>query len=201
MTSWLTSDLHLGHTNIIGYTNRPYRDAEEMNVGLVMRWNSNVKPDDEVWVLGDVALGRLEDSLAWVGSLGGTKHLLPGNHDRMFRCEGEKYARACQRYIDAGFVDVLGDSEVLYFGLTRVLACHFPYRGDSKDGHEDRYSSHRPEDRGGFLVHGHTHGLWRRNGRMVDVGVDAWGGYPVAFETVAELFLSDDEHAEALPWA
>ena len=29
--------------------------------------------------------------------------------------------------------------------------------------------------------------------RSADVGVDAWGGYPVSFETVAEMFASGEE--------
>ena len=81
-----------------------------------------------------------------------------------------------------------------------VLACHFPYAGDSRDGYEDRYLEYRPKDRGGFLVHGHTHGRWRKNGRMVDVGVDAWGGRPVSFETVAALLTNGTDHEDVLPW-
>jgi calcineurin-like phosphoesterase family protein len=50
------------------------------------------------------------------------------------------------------------------------------------------------------LVHGHCHGRWRRNQRMIDVGVDAWGGRPVAAHEVAGLFLGDDEHAGVLTW-
>ena len=56
---WFTSDLHLGHTNIIKYTNRPFWTADQMNETLVDRWNAVVGTEDEVWVLGDVALGPI----------------------------------------------------------------------------------------------------------------------------------------------
>ena len=199
---WLTADLHLGHGNIITYAGRPYADVDEMNHDLIDRWNSKVAPDDEVWVLGDVAMGKLAETLPLVESLAGTKHLVTGNHDRMFGCQGTKYANAEQRYLDAGFADVLDPPLLLPLvgDEHAVMAHHFPYRGDSKEGHEDRYQDQRPRDNGRHLVHGHTHGLWRKNGRMVDVGVDAWGGYPVSFETVAELFASGVEHAGVLPW-
>lgn len=36
-----------------------------------------------------------------------------------------------------------------------VLACHFPYRGDSYD--HDRYLAHRLADKGAWLLHGHVH--------------------------------------------
>lgn len=205
MTRWLTSDLHLGHTNIIEYAERPYIDVEQMNNDLVSRWNEVVAPEDVVWVLGDVALGRLDDSLAYVSLMNGTKHLIPGNHDRMFGCQGTRYANAAKRYLDAGFVEVHNKLVSLVLltdesdiSLT-VLGCHFPYVAD--DRHAERYADERPTDHGSYLVHGHTHGTWRKNGRMIDVGVDAWGGYPVSFETVAELFANGAEHEDPLSWA
>lgn len=200
MSNWLTSDLHFGHTNIIAYTSRPYVDVEQMNDDLVRRWNEKVTPNDEVWVLGDVCLGRLEISLMWVEQLNGIKFLVPGNHDRMFRCHGTKYLHACQKYLAAGFLDILDPEITLLIPGRKVIACHFPYAGDPKDGHEDRFQWYRPADKGGYLVHGHTHGQWRRNGRMIDVGVDAWGGYPVSISEVAELFASGNVNATPLVW-
>ena len=198
---FLTSDLHIGHANIIEYTDRPYASVDEMNTDLVERWNSVVSPDDEVFILGDLAMGKLADSLALIPSFNGAKHLVPGNHDRMFGCKTEqKYDNACQRYVDAGIADVLPSR--LSIELTEdmtVLATHFPYSGDSREG-PDRYEDQRPEDKGDRLIHGHTHGLWRRNGRMVDVGVDAWAGYPVSFQKVRDIFLWGDEHAKPVEW-
>ena len=58
-----------------------------------------------MWVLGDVAMGKLDESLLYVQLLNGTKHLVIGNHDRPFKCQGTKYAHAVQPYLDVGFVD------------------------------------------------------------------------------------------------
>lgn len=203
MNQFLTSDLHIGHVNIIEYCNRPYKDVSEMNADLVERWNSVVAPDDEVFIIGDLAMGKLDDSLVYVGLLNGTKHLVPGNHDRMFGCQGTKYANAVQRYLDAGIEDVVEDEFAMNLQvdpLFTVLVNHFPYQGDSREGHEDRYQDRRPANHGDYLIHGHVHGVWRRNGRMVDVGVDAWGGYPVSFAAVVDLFQSDDLNAIPLAW-
>ena len=65
MSQWFSADLHFGHANIIRYCDRPFADVDEMNWRLVRRWNATVAPTDEVWVLGDVAMGRLDDSLPW----------------------------------------------------------------------------------------------------------------------------------------
>ena len=44
---WFTSDLHLGHANIIKYANRPYKDVPEMNEALINNFNALVFP--EAW--------------------------------------------------------------------------------------------------------------------------------------------------------
>lgn len=73
MARYWTSDLHLGHVNIIRYCDRPFADVREMNDELIRRWNETVSSDDEVWVLGDVALGPIADSLALVERLAGQR--------------------------------------------------------------------------------------------------------------------------------
>ena len=54
---FIISDTHFSHDNIIGYSNRPFNNVEEMNETLVRNWNSVVKPTDWVICLGDFALG------------------------------------------------------------------------------------------------------------------------------------------------
>lgn len=51
---WFTSDLHIGHRNIISFCNRPFTDTRQMAEVLRENWNSVVKPEDYVFVLGDV---------------------------------------------------------------------------------------------------------------------------------------------------
>ena len=53
MNYFFTSDLHLGHKNIIKYCNRPFSSLEEMNRIIIRRWNERVKVEDIVFVIGD----------------------------------------------------------------------------------------------------------------------------------------------------
>lgn len=184
MTRFFTADLHLGHRNIIEYCSRPFLDVDEMNAALVDRWNETVGDEDEVIVLGDVAMGRISETLPLVGRLRGRKVLLAGNHDRCWQGHRQGVEAATVRYLDAGFDEIWqGQVEVQLDGMA-VLACHFPYRGDSQD--HDRYVEHRPVDRGAWLLHGHVHERWRSSGRMINVGVDVWDYRPVPEHDLAD---------------
>jgi calcineurin-like phosphoesterase family protein len=202
MNTFFTSDLHIGHTNIIEFSNRPFLSVEEMNLGLLNRWNEVVSDQDTVIIVGDLAMGKLDESLAYVEFLNGHKHLVPGNHDRMFGCWGEKYAKMAQRYYDAGIEMIFGDHFTLVCDADgrSFDVCHFPFKGESREQHEDRYQNERPKDHGQRLLHGHTHGVWRKSGRMVDVGVDAWGGRPVPLEDVVAAFDEPEDFLAPISW-
>ena len=185
MSRWYTSDLHFGHHNIIRYSGRPFVDVEDMNESLIDRWNAVVGDSDEVWVLGDVALGGWRETLpATVPRLRGHKILVPGNHDRCW--VGSKHGdRHRQAFLDAGFDDIVDSPPLQNIIRRSVLLCHFPYRDADKT--DLRYVEHRPRDRGNWLVHGHVHEKWRQNGRQINIGVDVWDYTPVHEDTVAEL--------------
>lgn len=200
MARFFTSDLHIGHANIRTFCNRPFPTTEDMNWGLVDRWNAVVGPDDEVVIVGDLAMGKIDESLQFVKELNGTKRLVPGNHDRMFGCQGTKYAIAAQRYLNAGIEEILEPEFTTEIDGENFLVCHFPYKGDSREGEEDRYQDERPKDRGMSLIHGHIHGHWRKTGHMVDVGVDAWGGRPVSEDELHETFNSSESVLKPRPW-
>ena len=75
------SDLHFGHKNIISYDNRQFFTVAEMDQALIENWNSVVKKDDIVYVLGDVSWYNREEQKKIVKQLNGQKVLILGNHD------------------------------------------------------------------------------------------------------------------------
>lgn len=194
MATWFTADLHLGHTNIIRYSARPFSDAEAMNRALIDRWNEVVDEGDDVWMLGDFAMGKIDETLPIVGALRGRKVLLAGNHDRCWAEHGRRANGWEERYLDAGFDEVRqGQLNIDISGVT-TLACHFPYRGDSHD--HDRYVEQRPVDRGAWLLHGHVHERWQQRGRMINVGVDAWNYRPVSETQISDLIADGPQDRE-----
>lgn len=184
MTTWFTADLHFGHTNIITYSDRPFSSVEEMNAAIIDRWNDTVAPDDAVFVLGDVCMGKIAETLPLCELLNGTKTLVPGNHDRCWTGH-RKVGPWPDRYRDVGFFIEENQFRMeLRPGLVAHV-CHFPYVGDSHD--TDRFDQHRPTDDGSWLLHGHVHEKWRVNGKMINVGVDVWDFTPVSLEQILEV--------------
>jgi len=185
---WVTSDHHFGHARIIELAARPFASVEEMNHELIDRWNRVVGPDDVVLHLGDLALGSVEPSLAMTATLNGRRYLVPGNHDRIsaaFVNSQEYHARFAPLYEDAGWT-ILSEQLMGRRGGHQVIACHFPYRGDSTS--QERYTRLRPVDEGLPLLHGHTHdrGASGLNGRQFHVGVDGHDFAPVPMSEIDE---------------
>lgn len=79
--TYFISDTHFNHLNIIKYCNRPFKDAEEMNRIIINNWNKAVKNNDEIYHLGDLALGRKDYFYNIANKLNGIKYLVRGNHD------------------------------------------------------------------------------------------------------------------------
>jgi calcineurin-like phosphoesterase family protein len=194
---FFTSDHHFGHQRIIELASRPFGSVDEMNEELILRHNAVVGADDHVWFLGDVCMGKLDDSLALIGRLNGTKVLIFGNHDRMFRVSPAKAEAATRRYLDAGFAEVLPTQVSPASWPRRWTFSHFPPSGDHS---EERFAEHRPVDDGGIFVHGHLHGQFIKNLNCVDVGVDAHNGFPVSAQRLGAIVADQRDHIPPTPW-
>lgn len=167
---WFTSDLHFHHRNICKYCNRPYNSLEEMHEALITNWNSVVKENDTVFLLGDMGFCGYEKLKELLSRLNGNIILVTGNHDA---------PSVVQHLLDDGIlfaasnlcsITITGDDECPNQQLT---LCHFPMI--------DWYD----KERGAWMVHGHQHQLPNTPSCSVkhwDVGVDKNGFTPINFE-------------------
>lgn len=170
MAEFITSDLHLSHNNIWkpDYASRPVSSTEEMNEMLISNWNEVVSQNDTVYVLGDVCMGKIAESLPLCELLQGHKVLVFGNHDRMFRPKNDNQFHKWMTEYSQYFESIV--SEMVW--NDRLLFNHFPYSGDSHD--EDRYLSSRPQKSRLWLCHGHTHQKEFLSGeKSIHIGIDA----------------------------
>lgn len=205
-TTWFSSDWHFGHERINELADRPFKSVTEMNETIVENWNSVVEPDHSAFVLGDVAMGKIDESLPIIAALNGHKTLILGNHDRpwieymqmlRYRKKGNeakanKHMARAEDFM-ARYKEVFDHVETerwVDLGDRKVALSHFPYDGDSHD--EDRYSEARLHDTGMPLIHGHTHVREKvshsaKGTLQIHVGVDAWDYAPVSADTVSTL--------------
>ena len=188
--TWFTSDLHLGHANILKFEPRRrevlgVEFIEEHDAALIARLNKQIRPEDRVYVLGDVGNPFL------ISKLNGEKHLILGNHD----------ALSAAQYRRAGFVSVQNEV-ILKLGKTYFRLSHYPYRAGiferlwrrlrgfmpARDNHK------RPLNDGKWLLHGHIHSRGSRipYKNQIHVGVDTWNYLPMSWEQVQGLIKGDE---------
>ena len=167
---WFTSDLHFWHKNICKYCDRPYESIEEMNQGIVDNWNSVVKEDDTVFVLGDLGFCGIEKLRPLMSQLKGKIFLIQGNHDSD-KVVNKLYEEGIIKdYFKLLEVTIVNDEECPNQQLT---LCHFPMI--------DWYN----KEKGGWMIHGHQHQLPETpscSPKHYDVGLDKNGMTPISFE-------------------
>ena len=185
---YFTSDLHFQHENVIKYCNRPFANADEMGKALIANWNSVVKPEDTVYVLGDFSLAQSAVP-TFTPILNGTKYLVPGNHDfchSYHKKSRNPEARAnwVKKYTDWGWIVLPEQTTLEIEGVTTVNMCHHPY--ELKEPGDDKYLNWRPKDDGRWLLCGHVHHNWKFGERVINVGTDVWDFKPVSIEVIKE---------------
>lgn len=79
---FFTSDTHFYHENIMKYSNRPFKNADEMNEYIIEQWNNVVPEDGIVYHLGDFGFGTTRNLVKLIKRLNGKINLITGNHDR-----------------------------------------------------------------------------------------------------------------------
>lgn len=167
-TKWYTSDQHFFHANILKYCNRPWETVEEMNEALIENHNKVVKPNDDVYMLGDFCF-RFDQAMDIVPKLNGNLHLIIGNHDhkKLLRSHVWSSAQHYKEIRDCG---------------KRIILFHYPI------------ASWNGMRRGAVHLHGHCHGNLKKlpdlddhhgsSKQIFDIGVDCWNYRPVTLEEV-----------------
>jgi calcineurin-like phosphoesterase family protein len=172
MTIFFTADTHFGHGGAKGLYRRPFGTIADMNTTMIDGWRERVEAEDEIWHLGDFALGPSGQAMAeLLARLPGRKHLITGNND------GPATTSL------AGWSSVQAYAELVVEGVELVL-CHYAFR------------TWRNMGRGSMNLHGHSHGRLRPLPRQVDVGVDVWDFRPV---TLGEILAARRSSKAAAP--
>jgi calcineurin-like phosphoesterase family protein len=147
---YFSSDLHFGHANVIKHSHRTFDSIEEMNEILIQNWNNTVKPQDEVYFLGDFAWKSTLAKLIRPRLNGRQIFFLQGNHDAAAETIKKSFA-----WWDQVKMIKIGDQE--------IWLSHYAHKCWNKMHY------------GTWHLYGHSHGTLPDdpNSKSMDVGVDA----------------------------
>lgn len=191
------SDMHLGHKNVIQFSDRPFVSVKDMEKQMIENWNSVVSKNDIVFDLGDMFWfdGR-HDAATVISKLNGTIYKIPGNHDmnctRLFELCSPKKVKICDDIVQL-FVKGLDDEAPT--AKHEIWLSHFPFAT----------FPHKEKSQAGFPViqlFGHIHSgplaekgheydipgkdLFLMNDKQYDVGVDNNNYTPVEIREIYE---------------
>lgn len=176
---FITSDLHINHSNIIKYSNRPFENVHEMNDAIIKNWNSVVSNEDIVFNLGDFSFCNDTCTIKFLEQLNGVQYFIYGNHDKVMK--SDKVQNYCKR---TNKIKLFSDVFELNYKGSFIFMSHYAHRTWNR--------SHR----GSLHLYGHSHGTLPGIGRSMDVGVDSTdmnsSFTPFLLERVIE-YLTDKE--------
>jgi len=187
LDTYVVSDTHFFHDNIIRYCNRPWCnnpkyheydrpcphcDINKMNDDMVENWNTNVSKDDVVIHLGDYAFLSRKRSVYkehikhLTSKLNGKIYLVKGNHDR----RGKKW------FEDVGIT--LVKPFITRYKTKTFLFIHKPIVIESKDI---------------IPIFGHWHNkaplVWSQDGKFYfNVSVENTNYRPIRLSSILRLY-------------
>jgi calcineurin-like phosphoesterase family protein len=173
MNIFFTADNHFFHKNIIEYCNRPFKSLEGMNLIMIRNWNSRVKKEDMIFIIGDFIFtntlggkageGEKINVKEFVSQLNGNKIFIEGNH-----CRNNRINSHIQKL-------------VLDYGGNKINLVHNPEHADYR-----------------YIINltGHIHEKWEikryRYGALftdcINVGVDVWNFMPINWEEINKRY-------------
>lgn len=171
--TFVISDLHLGHENILKFCERPYNSIEEHDANFISAWNSAVSNTDMVYMLGDFCLGYIKQARDYFGQLNGNVLVLNNHwhHDKrwlnIMNCalyESKTYEKVRTKngkvLVVSPIIVLEADIGLAYPEVT-VLA-HYPFESWDRSHHG---STH-------LFGHIHSKNGYIEGSMRLDVGVD-----------------------------
>ena len=165
------SDTHFNHENIIKICNRPYNNVNEMNEDIIKRWNNKVKPEDEVYFLGDFSHKcSQQDAFEILKRLNGKKYFIKGNHDKISFVNSLRNSK---------LVEWVKDYAEINDNNRMVVLFHYPIEDWNGQYH------------GSYHIFGHIHNNTHNNYKIIDrrynVGVEVIDYDPKSLDELIEL--------------
>lgn len=155
---YFISDLHIGHDKLIKNL-RGFSSTEEHDEFIINQWNSKIKKNDVVWILGDLTMEK--NDYSFLNKLKGIKHVILGNHDL------PQHTKELQRYVNK----IGGMVKLKKYD---ILLSHCPV-------HESEI------DRFKLNIHGHVHENSLDDKRYFNVSCEAINYTPISLSEIFKI--------------
>jgi calcineurin-like phosphoesterase family protein len=162
------SDLHLQHTNVLKYDNRPFDNIEEHDKQVIENINSVVGSTDELYLLWDISrkANKSIENLARIKCK--NVFFLQGNHDF------SKYLKIYEKLWWTNLWLCHLDKDA------KVMLCHYPM--------DEWFHSRHKEPDTYINIHWHSH--W--NSRAIKNRIDVWMTFnpinkPLSLDNIKEM--------------
>lgn len=180
MATWITSDLHLNHYNILKLeadnlkkNGLSYIDTiDKYNDMIIQHINSVVAPQDTLYLLGDIVFGGKDIITSLLPRIHGYKILILGNHDRYSVTMAKKM----------GFNEVYDHPIYLPEGHGKVILSHYPL----KEAFDNPYIV--------YNLHGHLHNSRLNLPNYLNVNIAMNGYYPINLKTLLPHITSSGKN-------
>lgn len=169
---YFTSDTHFGSERTLKFSQRPFKNVEEMNKAIINNWNNVVRKDDIVYHLGDFGI------YDFVNKLNGKIILILGNYEQNdlkmnFNDDFTKFS---------SYLKNLGFSEVIEKQFVLTLP---------DDKKTTLFLTHEPLNcsKNYFNLFGHVHEKCKCKRFGLNIGTDCFNFTPA---TIAEVVFYKD---------
>lgn len=172
---YISSDLHFNHDKDFIYESRGFNNISDMNQTIIKNFHSIIKPDDDLYLLGDNFLGNLDLGINLFKQLPGKIHLIWGNHD----INNRKLALMDCHNV----VEICGYATILKYKKYHFYMSHFPTVTTNFDDYK------KPLKARLLALSGHTHSnILFEPCNSYNVAVDAHNYFPVSIEQIIRDF-------------
>lgn len=176
---FISSDYHFNHDREFIWKARGFKSVDEMNETIIANHNAVVAPEDDVYLLGDLALGGggpdvLAKNKALIERLNGKLHVIWGNHDTPSR---EKMYVECKNVC----YNFIPRAETLNYKGYHFYLSHFPTLTSNLEKESLKQCT--------LNLFGHTHqetNFYQGLSFLYHVGVDSHNCYPVLLDNIIE---------------
>lgn len=145
-----------------------------MNQTIVENWNDIVKPEDDVYHLGDVMLGNNDENISYVKQLKGNIHIIRGNHDTDSRIA---FYKKCWNVVE------ITEGQFFKYNGYHFYLSHYPCIVDN-------YDNNKPLKARMISLCGHRHTQNPfedfNKGLIYHVEMDAHGCYPISIDEIIQ---------------